>query len=72
MHVLLHRVILVELNAMLHHYIYVDKLFSLEWINDGILSFDYSFQVTNKPPAFTAENLKSTGNITLKASAVPV
>lgn len=61
MHDILEGVAPLEVKLMLQHFIYFEKLFTLEQLNDRIASFDYGYtNVKNKPSVIlnlrTAEN----------------
>lgn len=69
MHVLLEGVVLLEMKAVLNYCIFSKKLFSLEWLNNEILCWNYT-DISNKPPALQVENLKDKGKLTLTASTI--
>lgn len=69
MHVLLEGIVLLELKAVLHNFIFIEKLFTIDWLNAEILCWNFS-DITNKPPAFQMESLKDKGKLTLTASTI--
>nr|XP_054597976.1 uncharacterized protein LOC129152226 isoform X1 [Nothobranchius furzeri] len=61
MHDILEGVAPLEVRLMLHHFIYEEKIFSLELVNHRITSFDYGYgNEKNKPSAIL--NLRTSDN----------
>lgn len=67
MHDILEGVAPLEIKLMLHHFIYVEKLFTLEQLNDKITSFDYGYNNGKSKPSIIL-NLR-TGENTVKQTA---
>lgn len=58
MHDVLEGICRYEVALILYHYIYVEKYFSLDLLNERIESFNYGDG--NKPPGLTEKNIKKT------------
>jgi hypothetical protein len=73
MHTLLEGVVLHELSRLLFTYIYVKKLFTLQWFNSAISGFSYSYlHVGSKPAPFSKSNLDLEGKCLPKQTAAAV
>jgi len=67
MHDLLEGVCKYDMAFLVFYYVYDLKLFSLEVLNDRIVSFDYGHDKGSKPTVLNAENIRN-HNIRLSAS----